>query len=91
MKIERIPGANLDLVGSRELSEEHPETEIVSLPVIYTGRSFTSQWRPTPAELAKIAAGAPIRLSILSEWHPPVMITVGPIPGCEEKVGQSEH
>jgi hypothetical protein len=34
-------------------------------------------WEPTPAEIARIAAGAPIYLHILGTGHPPVMLEVG--------------
>lgn len=39
-----------------------------------------SSWTPTPAELARLNAGASIYLSILGTQHPPVMLSVGEQP-----------
>jgi hypothetical protein len=39
-----------------------------------------SAWEPTPEELVRIAAGAPVLLWIVETVHPPVMLTVGRIP-----------
>lgn len=39
-----------------------------------------SAWEPTPAEIAQIAAGAPIYLWVYGTGHPPVMLTVGDAP-----------
>lgn len=83
MRIERIPGANLDLVGSTEIEESHPETEILGLPVIATGKGYVSQWRPSQEEIMRLILGAPVYLSVLGERHPPVMIDVGQIPSRE--------
>lgn len=38
---------------------------------------MTTAWEPTPAEIDRIAAGAPIYLHILGTGHPPVMLDVG--------------
>ncbi len=42
--------------------------------------TLTTAWEPTPDELAAIAAGAPIYLTIVGTTHPPVAVGVGPIP-----------
>lgn len=42
--------------------------------------TMTSSWEPTPAELEAINAGAPIYLTVWGTGHPPVALTVGPIP-----------
>ncbi len=42
-------------------------------------------WEPTPEELLKLLAGAPIILSVLGTTHPPVVLAVGLVPGAEEK------
>lgn len=42
---------------------------------------MTSVWEPTPKELADLAAGGAVRLTILGRHHPPVMITTQPAPG----------
>lgn len=41
---------------------------------------MTSSWQPTPDELAAIASGAPIYVSIMGSAHPPIMVYVGPKP-----------
>jgi hypothetical protein len=42
--------------------------------------AMTTAWLPTPDELARLVAGAPIHLRLLGSAHPPVMITVGSAP-----------
>jgi hypothetical protein len=39
---------------------------------------MTSAWFPTPDELARIAAGAPVYLSVCGNGHPPVSLWAGP-------------
>jgi hypothetical protein len=41
---------------------------------------MTSVWEPTPKELADLASGGSVRLTILGTGHPPVMITTQPAP-----------
>ncbi|PZQ86021.1 MAG: hypothetical protein DI549_00635 [Ancylobacter novellus] len=42
--------------------------------------SMLTAWEPTPAEIARINAGAPVLLRVLGSAHPPVMIEVGDAP-----------
>jgi hypothetical protein len=42
--------------------------------------SMVTAWEPTPDELARINAGAPILLRVLGTAHPPVMLSVGDPP-----------
>jgi hypothetical protein len=42
---------------------------------------MVTAWLPTPEEIAKIVAGAPVHLRVLGEVHPPVMLDVGDPPG----------
>lgn len=44
------------------------------------GPAMTSAWFPTPDEIARIEAGAPIYLTVFGSGHPPVGMTVGPVP-----------
>lgn len=39
-----------------------------------------SSWTPTPKELEAIIRGAPIYVGLLSNSHPPIKVTVGPLP-----------
>lgn len=44
------------------------------------GPGMTSAWLPTPEEIARISAGAPVYLTVLGQIHPPVSMAVGPAP-----------
>ena len=44
------------------------------------GHGMTSAWFPTPAEIDRIARGAPIYLTIIGNDHPPVAMSVGATP-----------
>lgn len=41
---------------------------------------MTSVWEPTPTELAELQSGGTVRLTILGNGHPPVMLTTQPAP-----------
>jgi hypothetical protein len=41
---------------------------------------MTTAWHPTPDEIARIVAGAPVYLHILGNAHPPVKLSVGDAP-----------
>lgn len=41
---------------------------------------MTSAWEPTPDELAALARGAKVLLTVLGGGHPPVRIEVGEVP-----------
>lgn len=38
--------------------------------------AMMTAWQPTPAEVARIVAGAPIYLTLLGSAHPPVLLEV---------------
>lgn len=42
--------------------------------------AMVTAWIPTPEEIARIVAGAPVHLRILGTLHPPVMLEVGDAP-----------
>lgn len=42
---------------------------------------FSSAWFPTPEELRAMLAGAPVILRLVGNGHPPVMLSVGDVPG----------
>lgn len=44
------------------------------------GPEMISSWEPTPDELARLNAGAPVVLFITGTIHPPVALTVGEVP-----------
>lgn len=41
--------------------------------------AMMTAWQPTPDEAARIAAGAPIYLTLLGSAHPPVLLQVGEV------------
>jgi hypothetical protein len=44
--------------------------------------AMETAWLPTPEEISRIVAGAPVILRVLGTAHPPVMLEVGaPPPG----------
>ena len=45
------------------------------------GITMVSAWYPTPEEMGRILAGAPIYLYVVGKVHPPVSMSVGPRPG----------
>lgn len=47
--------------------------------------AMVSSWQPTPAELAALAAGAPIYVTLLGTAHPPIMVGIGPGPDPQEQ------
>ncbi|KFG68693.1 hypothetical protein [Microvirga sp. BSC39] len=42
--------------------------------------AMTTAWMPTPEELERLNAGAPVHLTVLGTMHPPVMVEVGEVP-----------
>lgn len=54
------------------------EPDVQDLPIrleyIMGQRVATSTWQPDEEERARLAAGAPVKLSIYGEIHPPLLI-----------------
>ena len=44
------------------------------------GRAMASVWEPTPDEIERIVAGAPVLLTVVGTVHPPVALSVGHLP-----------
>lgn len=42
--------------------------------------AMETAWEPTPDELARLNAGAPVILQVLGTGHPPVLLMVGEVP-----------
>lgn len=63
--------------ATRVLAETQDEYHALAVrdEVIAGINHMTSLWEPTPAELAQLNAGGHVRLTILGNGHPPVMIT----------------
>jgi hypothetical protein len=62
----KTSACNLDLTWTRG----------ESLPASVGDGFISSYWKPNAEELAMLAAGFPIKLSILGERHPPVAVEV---------------
>ena len=84
MQIGRITGATRVIGKSQGYMGLPLRDEIVHCSVNGAGTpSMVTAWLPTPAELAALASGAPVYVRILGTQHPPIMLTVGPLPGQE--------
>ena len=75
MVIDEIPGHNMVLTA-----RAGDKNMIDPIPVIAHPNGYLSQWNPTKEEREAIAAGAPVRLSVIGQYHPPVELMVGPVP-----------
>ncbi len=88
MEIGRITGATRNLGAPADWTPER-DGHCGHLPIRDEPHSpgvnqMISAWLPTPDELARLAAGAPIYLVILGVTHPPVALTVGNPPSAGE-------
>ncbi|WP_050400403.1 hypothetical protein [Bradyrhizobium embrapense] len=84
MEIARISGCNKVLEAPRNWDEER-DGKCMDLPIRVevlnnSLPSLSSAWMPTAEELARLNAGAPVHLRIISQSHPPVMLEVGEVP-----------
>lgn len=42
--------------------------------------AMKTSWEPTPAELRRLVAGAPVVVTIIGVQHPPIVVEVGDAP-----------
>ncbi len=86
MQVGRINGAMRNL-GAPADWNKGAQGPCGGLPVrdemTTAGTGMTSAWFPTPEEVERIKAGAPICLTVLGSVHPPIAMGVGPAPGVE--------
>lgn len=74
-----FPHVNCNSVISPPVGLEH---KVMALPVmqandvIFGNPVICSFWRPTPQELAALASGAPIMLTVMGKSMPPVKLEV---------------
>lgn len=76
MRPERHPGCNFVLSAPQD-EDGNPLPFFEELPVILGEAGFVSYWRPSRSEIDAIARGAPIKLYVISNVHPPVLLEVG--------------
>jgi hypothetical protein len=82
MMIGRIEGATRVLGKSQGYLGLPLRDEVINCTVGGEGTpSMVTAWLPTPEELALLNAGASVHVRILGVAHPPIMLTVGPVPG----------
>lgn len=81
----RIPGATRYLGAPAGWEpEEHGHCAHLAIQdtVVNGGvPAMQSVWEPTPDELERLKAGAPVYLLIVGTAHPPVAVSVGAAPG----------
>lgn len=81
MMIGRVVGCTRVLGKSQGYLGLPIRDELINCSVGGEGTpAMVTAWIPTPDEIAKIVAGAPIHLRILGTGHPPVMLDVGDVP-----------
>lgn len=81
MRIGRIPGATR-VVGQRQGYLGLPiRDELMNCSVNGPDTPcMVTSWEPNPDELARLAAGASVHVSIVGVMHPPIMVEVGDAP-----------
>ena len=81
MQIGRIEGATRVLGKSQGDIGLPVRDETINCTVTGEGTPcMVTVWHPTPDEMARLAAGAPIYLRVIGTGHPPVMMEVGAWP-----------
>lgn len=76
MLVARIDGAQA-VIGKEQGYQGLP----VRVSDVDGDRCLVTAWEPTPAELARLNAGAKIHVSLLfCIKHPPIFVEVGPQP-----------
>ncbi len=73
---QRIQGANLRLT----LADENVAPLMARREEFENGTVMVTAWEPTPEEIQRLIAGAPVHLSLLADGHPPVRLDVGAPP-----------
>lgn len=83
MLIGHIEGATREL-GKPASWDDARDGKCLTLPIrdeVDGGvAQMVSAWMPTPDEIARIVAGAPIYLRVVGTAHPPVLLMVGETP-----------
>jgi hypothetical protein len=50
---------------------------------------MVTSWQPTPLELARLRAGAPVIIRLLGTAHPPILVDAGEGPPWLNETGES--
>lgn len=81
MIIARIEGATR-VVGKSQGYLGLPIRDEIILEAV-NGPATTSMvtaWEPIPEEIERLRAGSCVHVRILGDIHPPILVTVGPVP-----------
>lgn len=73
----RVVGKSQGYIGLPIRDEQRDAVSEGEIAIVNT---MTTAWEPTPDELAAIAAGAKIEITIMGNAHPPINVGVGPVP-----------
>lgn len=85
MIINRIEGCTRELGKSQGYLGLPLRDEVIACTVGGPETpSMLTSWQPTPAELARLNAGAPVLLRVIGTGHPPVSLDVGAAPADAE-------
>ena len=76
MKPLDFPEANRTFTAPEGMTAE----ECNPLRLLDNGYELQSLWQPDAEEAARLAAGAPVVLTVLGRGHPPVQVEVGAAP-----------
>ncbi len=76
MQAARIAGATRVLGKSQGYLGLPVRDEVLDVMQCRTPCMVTA-WEPTPAELARLAAGAKVEVRVLGTEHPPMRVSVG--------------
>ena len=81
MQIGRIQGWTRELGKGQGYLGLPLRDTVITCTVGGTGTpAMETAWLPTPDEIARINAGAPVILRVIGTAHPPVMLEVGDAP-----------
>lgn len=83
MHAGRIANATRSLGAPKDWKVEergHCDSLAIRDELTTAGQGMTSAWFPTLEEIERIRKGAPIYLTVISDVHPPVAMSVGPSP-----------
>ena len=77
MLIKRIEGTTRVLGKSQGFRGLPIRDEVIHEATMGQTPAMCSAWEPTPDEIHRLAAGAPVIVRLLGRDHPPIMVEVG--------------
>ena len=80
MIVKMIKGCTRVLGKSQGFLGLPVRDELINEAVMGPTPAMVTSWEPTPDEISRIGAGAPIIVKILGTAHPPIIVEAGEIP-----------